>query len=60
MDNIEYELYEQDVNDWFEKLKDIYDTVELQKHLDAYPNKDDYEKKDEEPLDENEVKVETL
>lgn len=54
MDSNEYELYEQDVNDWFEKLKDIYDTVELQKHLDVYPNKDDYEKNDSEDSDNNE------
>ena len=53
MDSEGFELYEQDVNDWFEKLKDIYDTVELQKHLDAYPNKDDYENKDEEKKDDN-------
>lgn len=55
MDSEAFNLYEQDVNDWFEKLKDIYDTVELQKHLDAYPNKDDYEKKDEDPSEDNKV-----
>ena len=54
MDSEGFELYEQDVNDWFEKLKDIYDTVELQKHLDAYPNKDDYEKNEDNACDNNE------
>lgn len=54
MDSEAFNLYEQDVNDWFEKLKDIYDTVELQKHLDAYPNKEDYEKNDSEDSDNNE------
>lgn len=46
------EAYEQAVNDWFKELKDIPTNDLLRQHINRYPEKKDYEIKEEK--DENE------
>lgn len=46
------EAYEQAVNDWFKELKDIPTNDLLRQHINKYPEKKDFEIKEEK--DENE------
>ena len=50
------ERYEQDVNSWFEALKDIPTNDLLRQHINKYPEKKDYEIPDEQKED-NEPKT---
>ena len=53
--NYDTEAYEQAVNKWFEELKDIVVSDLLQQHILKYPEKKDFEVKDENiPSDDNE------
>ena len=49
------EAYEQAVSDWFKELKDIPTNDLLRKHINKYPEKKDYEIKEEK--EENEPKT---
>ena len=49
------EAYEKAVNDWFKELKDIPTNDLLRQHINKYPEKKDYEIKEEK--EENEQKT---
>ena len=49
------EAYEQAVSDWFKELKDIPTNDLLRQHINRYPEKKDYEIKEEK--EENEPKT---
>lgn len=51
------EAYEQAVNDWFKELKDIQTNDLLRMHLNKYPEKRDYEIKEDDQKEDNEQKT---
>ena len=55
--NYDVDAYEQAVSEWFKELKDIVTNDLLWQHINKYPEKKDFElKEEEEPKDEeNEV-----
>lgn len=55
--NYDEEAYEQAISDWFKELKDIPTNDLLRMHINKYPEKRDYEIKDDEQKEENEPKT---